>query len=329
MSIQEKKEIVIAVSTDENYLVPTYVTLHSMMKCADKNNIYMVYILTKNHLADKAKILNGLMEEFANLCLSYVNVGEKFDNCTMIIKHTTIASMYRLILPEILKEYKKCIYIDTDVLICSDIAELMEVNLGNNYIGAVRDTEAKQYINEFDYGELVVPEEYYVNSGVMVMELEMLRRDNIVNEFIELSQKKMLFMDQDIVNISLQGKIKFLPLKFNALSKYRFTNYKFESYVDEINKVFTTKEIHEAIDKPVVIHYAQPLKPWQCKYVYKGEKWFGYIKNNIDKDIISDYIRPFVEKNKKSISVQKTYIVKYILSKIGIYKHVLRFTGKI
>ena len=40
-----------------------------------------------------------------------------------------------------------------------------------------------------------------------------------------------------------------------------------------MDKIYGKKEIDEAIDSPVIIHYADYVKPWSTEEVWLKDKW--------------------------------------------------------
>lgn len=326
----EKKinTIPIVVSPDNNYVIPTYVMLHSLINYKSPHDNYDIVILT-NELSEENTILVKSLEEITSgISIRFLSVNDAFSNTEIHLKHTTIATMYRLLLPQLLPEYDKCIYIDGDALICDDIAQAYKESIGDNYIAAVRDIEAAEYINNFPY-EITPPTDQYINAGFLLMNLKNMRRDNLVASFLKLSTKNFLFCDQDIINVACHNKITFLPLKYNAMIKYRFLHYRLKKYKEEITNYFSQNDIYEAQEHPIMVHYAQPIKPWQCKYVYEGKRWNNYVKQNIKVEIKEKHIMPYIAKSQKSPKMQLKLGIRYILSKSFIYKYLLKFNKKI
>ncbi|WP_392362335.1 glycosyltransferase, partial [Streptococcus suis] len=61
-------------------------------------------------------------------------------------------------------------------------------------------------------------DELYVNAGVLLMNLEAMRRDNITNLLFAETERltgQIQFQDQDVINIALKGKIVEVPLRYN------------------------------------------------------------------------------------------------------------------
>ncbi len=311
-------------SSDDNYIVPTYVAIHSLLKNSNPENKYIIYILVKAELNSESRnLMDSVSREFDNLSLSYINMGNTFSDTDLVLKHTTLETMYRLLLPELLPDCDSCVYLDGDIIVTGDISSVFDIDISDYYFGAVRDIEAITYIEKFDYENVRPDPSGYVNAGFLFMNLKKMRQDNLVSVFLNMSKERLLFADQDILNISCKDNIKFLDLKYNVLVKYRFVNYKLNHYNDLITAYFSVSEIHEAIDSPVMIHYAQPTKPWQCRYVYKGDVWYKYIKSNISGDIYNKYLFPYIDSHKINSKKTRNIFFRWLLFKSGLLKLLL------
>ena len=317
-------------SADNNYIVPTYLAIHSLMKYSKRDKKYYAYILVPTDLnSENKKLIDSVSREFNNLFLSFINMGNSFSDTNLVLKHTTLATMYRLLLPDLLPDCDYCVYLDGDIIVTGDMSSVFDIDISDYYVGAVRDIEAITYIRKFNYSSNRPDPSGYVNAGFLFMNLKKMRQDNLVSEFLKMSKERLLFADQDILNISCKDKIKFLHLKYNVLVKYRFVNYRQNHYNDFITEYFRVSEIQEAIDTPVMIHYAQPTKPWQCRYVYKGQIWYKYIDKNMSKDINKKYFKPYINSHKASFKTRSKAFVHWLLYKTGILKVILNMQQKL
>ena len=317
-------------SADNNYMVPTYLAIHSLMKYSNRNKKYLIYILVPTDInSHNKKLIGSINREFNNLSIFFINMGASFSNTQLVIKHTTLPSMYRLLIPNLLPDCDYCIYLDGDIIVTGDMSSIFDIDINDYYVGAVRDIEAITYIRKFNYANKQPDPSSYINSGFLFMNLKKMRQDDLTSEFMKMSKERLLFGDQDILNITCKDHIKYLDLKYNVLVKYRFVNFRQKHYNDFIRKYFSVSEIHEAIDAPVMVHYAQPTKPWQCKYVYKGQFWYKYIKKNIRKDIYKEYLIPYINSHKADFKTRKRLFSHWLLYKTGVLKVILNMQHKL
>ncbi|AIR09843.1 Putative bifunctional glycosyl transferase, family 8 [Ligilactobacillus salivarius] len=90
-----------------------------------------------------------------------------------------------MLLPELLPDVKRILYLDVDMLILDSLGELYRTDLGNNILGVVRDfpfTNDKSSWSYFLLGEFG---NRYFNSGMLLMDLVAMRENNIVSRFME------------------------------------------------------------------------------------------------------------------------------------------------
>lgn len=141
---------------------------------------------------------------------------------------TTIGTFYKFLIMYVLpKEIEKVIYLDADIVVNLDIAELWQVELGARPIGAVpvylQDKNEvdglKRMKRGFDLPGLgLVKSEDYFNAGVLVMNLKRLRgeKEKILDGMKFRGEHPEFWMfDQCIWNYCFSTEYLKLPLKFN------------------------------------------------------------------------------------------------------------------
>ena len=139
--------------------------------------------------------------------------------------YLTVGALYRLFVPQILPNtIDKIIYLDSDILVNLDIKELWQIELGDKIFATVREILSRgsalrvnQTIPLCNYG--FVKGEDYFNSGVLVMNLNLLRSEEETlldgAKFIHQHPQCGIFLDQDILNYCFATKTLGLPTKFN------------------------------------------------------------------------------------------------------------------
>jgi lipopolysaccharide biosynthesis glycosyltransferase len=187
-----------------------------------------------------------------------------------LLAHTTAATMDRLYLPMLLPDADRVVYLDTDLICLDDLAPLYDLALPESGIAAkpsVKEgyatlpdlvrTWAHPRARETILGELIssgAPMSLRTfNAGVLVMDLEKLRRRSFVRTTLDMVQR---FGVNDQLALNLFTKGEFEPL-------------------DSAWNVFAGQD---ASDAPHIIHWPGPKKPWNSDDVpFKGE-WHAYAR---------------------------------------------------
>ncbi|MBX3584235.1 MAG: glycosyltransferase family 8 protein [Rhizobiaceae bacterium] len=130
------------------------------------------------------------------------------------------AAHLRLFLDEILSDFRSAVYIDSDVSVLVDVAPLLEVMPRNGPIAATHDipiTIGGQYRSRLG---MDAP---YLNSGLMVMDLQAIRSDGIfvdTRQYASTYPERCFFVDQDPLNAVLDGRWQVLDWRWNVLSHF-------------------------------------------------------------------------------------------------------------
>lgn len=185
-------------------------------------------------------------------------------------RNMTTAAYYRISIPELFAQsVEKVIYLDCDMIVKGDIAELWEFPLDGCHVAAV------QNLSNSTYRSLGILQQLYFNSGVMLIDLVQWRRDRIadkVREFKEQNPDRIQTNDQCALNGVLYESWKRLPLRWNHQpGVYRPGGGRLAH--------FSRQEIDEAIWSPAVIHYISTGKPWRYPCFHPlAEAYYSYRK---------------------------------------------------
>ncbi|MBP1617331.1 MAG: stress protein [Bacteroidetes bacterium] len=247
-----------------NYFIPAATCLLSVLKHSDESDKFNVIILLSRDLPqgmqDKLQRLGGERMNFA-----YLNLEGRVTDIYVDEKYTVAAS-YRLLLPDLLPEYDKVMYIDCDVIVRNNLAELYRtVDLGDNYMAGVFEATLDFQISHLEAIGCKPGE--YINSGFLIMNLAKLREDDMVTKFIEASKAEYLeFPDQDVINQLCKGKILGLPPYHNSIRTFFLPQYKaaFLKYYSE--------EDWQAVQEHGTVHYTG-TKPWDS-FTVKFKVWW-------------------------------------------------------
>lgn len=264
--MQKKTITPLVLAFTPNYVVPAATCIWSILDHSNPSAHYhIICLLTEPLSEDLQLLLQDLDPE--RLQFTFLNLKDYQLNI-YVDERYTIAASYRLLLPELLPNYDKVIYLDCDIIVRQDLAAVFEkTDLRNNYLAAVY--EAALPFQE-DYLKSIgsQPGDYF-NSGFLIMNLDLLRQDNMAPQFLEASKQQGLqFPDQDVLNQLCKNKTVALPPIYNGIRTYFLPQYK-----DDFLKRYSAKEWKE-VQKTGTIHYTG-AKPWN-HFTVKFDIWWHY-----------------------------------------------------
>jgi len=143
------------------------------------------------------------------------------------------ATYMRLMLPQLLPDVKRIIYLDTDTVVNRSIADFFEIDPTEKPIAACVDFGIQQNIElslaTLGFTEttrdqlvrLVLPAHQYSNAGVTVINLDHWRRHDIAGQLERLLLRpphKFLWQDQDVMNLLFRSGYVALDPRWNCLA---------------------------------------------------------------------------------------------------------------
>lgn len=268
-------KIPLVFSTDRNYVFPTVVTISSALKNAHDGTFYDIYIQTTD---DCVLLCNSLVDflkkKYSNFKVSYLLMNpDEFVNSSNTSGHVTMPTFYRLKLAEQLLLCNRCIVLDSDIIIRDDLSSIFNYDMKDNYIAGVKSWDAQQPTAANERRRVIdgLPDmNQYILLGVLLMDLDKIRNDNMTDMFLSHMTKGYPHDDQDVFNVCCYDKITFLPQKFNFVCKYC------ESGFPHGKLVCSQKELQDALKFPVIVHFPGIIdKPWNNRYSvpYSDEWW--------------------------------------------------------
>ena len=125
---------------------------------------------------------NKISEEHENCKIQFFDMKDDFKELHLPIKIWSTANFYRLRLPDLLKDVKKIIYLDTDTLIYKDLSKLYNYNIEGKYFIGMLEFKGKKFIKRYKINN-------FINTGVMLCNLEEIKKGNIANKIINYIKK--------------------------------------------------------------------------------------------------------------------------------------------
>ncbi len=131
-----------------------------------------------------------------------------------------IGTLLRLLLPEILAE-DRAIYLDCDLVVNLDLAELWNADIGGRSIAGAVDEGIGDTYSRSKMRSVVGSDEDYLNAGVLVMDLKRIREEHeLFSESMDYldSRKNAIMLDQDALNHIFIGDKTVLDRKYNRIA---------------------------------------------------------------------------------------------------------------
>jgi lipopolysaccharide biosynthesis glycosyltransferase len=285
-----KEEVAVAFAADENIAIGLYVAVYSVVRNANSESEYTVYVLDGGlSTGTKKKIKQiGLGKENIK-----IEIIEDFSDETSKLKdpdRVGRSSYLRFLIPSIISEkHDKLIYLDSDVLVSEDVCNMVNQDMGKNTVMATQDfllptvRDAEKYTRLTDVIDLP-DEEPYFNSGVLVIDLERWKDNQVSNRCIDMIYKnndKLVMDDQDALNGVLYKKWGMLDPRWNVQLNWmenKNKTFKYDKIIHEIGR-------ESILNNPYIIHYNIRKKPWdmgargrfRTKYFeyLRASDWFG------------------------------------------------------
>lgn len=293
------KEIIpIVFAVNDAYSLIAGVAIYSLIENASADADYNIYILKTNLSEEHQRRLKDL--EKGNVKITVIDVSESvFGNRDVTSSHLTIEAVYRLLIPELIPQYDKVLYLDCDLIVMGDILELYHYEIEDYILGAARcyvDKPREIYYRE----HLNLSYTAAFNTGVLLINMKKFREENIKEKCRELleedwKREKKIFtlMDQDVLNITCEGKVFFIPAIWNCPNGSYFIG---GQIYDEYKEDFEL-----AYKEPKVLHYTTYLKPWHNPAYPRADVFWEYArKTAFYEELLFTNIEESVSKAEKS-----------------------------
>ena len=247
----KQQNIPIFLSSDDNYAPFLCTTMYSILE--NTKSFISFYVLDGGITGESKNLINESLKNFSNYTIKYVDMAlfglERFPN----IRHYSLNTFSRYFIPEIAPDLNKVIYMDVDIIVKGDIAELYNQELEKYPLAAVlEDFYAGNYTA---LKEKIYPDysgkDIYFNAGVLLFDVRKFIQNKYSQKMIDLTiklQDKLCCPDQDVLNILFENNFKILDYKYN--------------FMPDLFPLLQEKHPEIQNIKPLIIHYVAQ-KPWK------------------------------------------------------------------
>ena len=278
--------IPVVFASDNNYVPMVTTTIYSMLRNASDAYRYDIVVLHEGIEWENRERMKAFFGQFENAGLQFCDVSRFVDQYELTTNnpHISNETYYRFLIQELLPYYSKVLYLDSDLIVKGDVAELFSVDLGDNLLAAVRDVDYCGNLNMKDGVRMRYTKEVlgmrqpydYFQAGVLVLNTKAMRKLHPMEKWLEFaSDDRYIYNDQDILNAYCQGRVKYLDYDWNVMTDCfgRIGNV-FSFAPCAIFDAFNDSRNHEKI-----VHYAGAQKPWKMMGCDRFDLYWEYAKD--------------------------------------------------
>ena len=200
-------------------------------------------------------------------------------------RHITKAGYYRILAADLLPlDAHRALYLDGDVLCTSSLEDVFSMDMRDCPVAmrVVLGTARIWTYNRLGYP----PKDGYFNSGVILLDLDLWRRENIARAVLDYLAANQM-NDQDLINVCLHGRVAHLDFSCNVMPACFNIFYWLKNDPRSQQTQFLYKDQWPAllagVKSPCLVHCLEALKPWHSncnhpfapvwRYFYAQSPW--------------------------------------------------------
>lgn len=255
--------IPVAFSTDHNFVMPTGVTIASLLLYSP-HEAYDIFVLTACDVTptDKDKLSLQVSTLSPQSKITFIGMEDRFEG-GYEIRGISRACYYRLMIPWLIPHIDKIIYCDVDIIFKTSLADLYQTDLEGLYVAGATPfrEEAWRPLKKY-FDSINLDYRKYINSGVLIINSKLQREARLDETYESMASQRFLYQDQDIINIVCKEKIGYFDRKYNLMPLKYATSNEFEN--------------------DVIIHYSGD-KPWR-DFTYAWAEWWDVYNKSLFHD---------------------------------------------
>lgn len=249
----------ILVTLDRNYLKVLSVMLYSLSQSGPEG-VYTVYVVNNTLTEEDFASLSALLPRTE---LVNVQVPEDLLQNAPVSDRYPTEMYYRLFAARYLpQQLERILYLDPDLVVLHSLRSLYQIDFDGKLFAAASHIESRTF-RELNRRRLHLSEHAkYLNSGVMMMNLALLRKESpqTIIDYIQSHKATLLLPDQDVLNALYADRtVPLDPLVYNLGEKYlRLKNL----HLPPAEKL----TLDWVRSNTAIVHYYGRNKPWKEHY---------------------------------------------------------------
>lgn len=280
-----ENNIPIALAANDNFVPYTATLIQSIVDNSNELNNYDIIILTQDITAESKKRIGWIIENSNNFRVRFIDPTRLIEGYDFFVRgHFGLQTYYRLVLPELIPDYDKIVYLDSDMIVNDDVAKLFGIDTEGYLVAACYDPDTAGLYNGYEKDKksfmdnvmkMENPYDYF-QAGTLVINLKEFRNTYSMDYVLKFAvSEKWQLLDQDILNCLCKGRVKYIDMSWNVMVDYGRIRIK---EIISIAPQWLNKMYMEARRNPQIIHYAGPEKPWTSPEEDMAEYFWKYAR---------------------------------------------------
>lgn len=260
-------ELHVACSADAAYVPHSAAMLHSVMTRG--GDTVMHYLHGRSFPAEARRELDGMVREFGGNLVFHTVDDRRLDELPVVGLFGP-AMWYRILLPELLGDLERVLYLDVDTIVLDRLEPLRDVELAETLLGAVRNVFMPYHAHRAQHLG-IAPQDYF-NSGVLLMNLARMRREGFtdaVHRLVTGAAAGLDWPDQDALNLVVGRRWTALHPRWNCMNSLVYEP-------DVAGRALGSDLVAEALESPAIRHFEGEgyNKPWSALHVRAGRRLY-------------------------------------------------------
>jgi lipopolysaccharide biosynthesis glycosyltransferase len=251
-------ELHVSCAVEGDYVAHSAAMLHSLLEHTGGYRLAVHYLHGPGFPGrDRLPLMD--MVERGGGSISFIEIPDREVAGMPVVDRFTKAMWYRVFLSECLPQVDRVLYLDSDTIACASVAPLWETPLDGCWLAAVTNVFQPNHVHRPAQLGLPGPKAYF-NSGVLLMNLEEMRRDRRTDALVEFARShspdEIEWPDQDTLNVVLGRRRRPLHPRWNCMNSVL-------SFPQAV-AVFGSRAVRQARRAPGIRHFEGPEhnKPW-------------------------------------------------------------------
>ena len=272
---KEKNVAIVFIITDNYFFPYLSCNIQSIIETSSMENNYDLIIFSYEISSLDRNKIKSLIKNKNNFSIRFKNPKPFLKSLKFFENNQNLNNFILLFLPNLLSEYEKVLFLQNEMIVKSDLAEIYNENLDNFLIGACVDPNSagfykKTSSNRKNYIDNILklkdPFKFF-NKGTILFNLLEFRKTFTINEILDFSVKNNFeSFEEDILNKLCENKTKILDISWNVLTEdkeiiFRAPQWLYNNYL-------------KAFESPKIINFNGGLKPWLQPEIEKANDFW-------------------------------------------------------